>query len=69
MSDAEAVLALAGRSVSAIFGYPDDLKFRSSLTLFAAVAEAGSVFERLLIKYVNGEPDSRTLQLLEALPR
>jgi uncharacterized protein (DUF1810 family) len=42
---AEAVLALEGRSASDIFGYPDDLKFRSSLTLFAVVAEEGSVFE------------------------
>ena len=66
---ADALLALEDRSASDIFGYPDDLKFKSSLTLFAAVAEEGSIFERLLVKYFNGEPDSRTLQLLESLPR
>jgi uncharacterized protein (DUF1810 family) len=39
----------------------------SSLTLFAAIVEEDSVFERLQTKYFNGEPDSRTIQLLEAL--
>jgi uncharacterized protein (DUF1810 family) len=61
---AEAVLALEGRSARDIFGYPDDLKLRSSATLFAAVQPHGSVFERLLAGYYNGEGDPRTLALL-----
>ncbi len=65
---AEALLAVEGRSASQIFGYPDDLKLRSSMTLFAHVAEdAGTVFQRVLEKYYGGEPDRRTLKLLERL--
>ncbi len=62
---AEAVRAVEGRSASAIFGYPDDLKLRSCMTLFAAVAEPESVFSRVLDKYFQGKPDERTLQLLK----
>ncbi|MEW6357208.1 MAG: DUF1810 domain-containing protein [Planctomycetota bacterium] len=64
---AEAVLAIEGRSVAEIFGYPDDLKLRSCMTLFAQAAEAGSVFVRVLDKYFHGEQDSRTLDLLEKI--
>jgi uncharacterized protein (DUF1810 family) len=61
----EAVLAIEGRSASDIFGYPDDLKLKSSMTLFASVADSGSIFVRVLDKYFQGEQDARTLQLLE----
>jgi uncharacterized protein (DUF1810 family) len=64
---AETVLAVEGRSVSDIFGYPDDLKLKSSMTLFAYVADPGSVFVRTLDKYFQGERDVRTLDLLEKL--
>ncbi len=60
----EAVLAVDGRSASDIFGYPDDLKLKSSMTLFAYVASARSVFDRILEKYFSGERDKKTLQLL-----
>ena len=63
---AEALLALEGPTASQIFGYPDDLKLRSSATLFERVSPAGSVFEQLLDKYFNGERDSETLRLLGA---
>lgn len=63
----EAVLAVEGRSASAIFGYPDDLKLRSSMTLFARVAGPDSVFIRVLDKYFRGVQDSKTLRLLEEL--
>jgi uncharacterized protein (DUF1810 family) len=62
-----------GRSVEDIFGYPDTLKFRSSMTLFAHVArhtrgiQTGScneVFDECLHKYFKGEPDPLTLALL-----
>jgi len=53
-----------GRSVEAIFGNPDDLKFRSSMTLFLQVADDKQVFVDALNKYFGGEPDSRTLELL-----
>lgn len=63
---AEAALRVEGRSAYEIFGSPDDMKFRSSATLFARVSPAGSVFERLLDKYFHGEPDPETLRLLGA---
>jgi len=65
---AEILEGIEGRSASAIFGYPDDLKLRSSMTLFASIAEdPHSVFVRVLEKYFEGEPDVRTLELLENL--
>ena len=52
---------IEGRSARAIFGSPDDLKFRSSMTLFARAAPAGSVFARCLEKYFGGAADPATL--------
>nr|WP_238389432.1 DUF1810 family protein [Urbifossiella limnaea] len=51
-----------------VFGSPDDLKLRSSATLFAAVSPAGSVFERVLDRYFPGESDPATLRLLGTSP-
>lgn len=62
----EAVKAIQDRSASHIFGYPDDLKFRSSMTLFASVAGEGSIFHELITKHYAGKPDERTLEILEA---
>jgi uncharacterized protein (DUF1810 family) len=62
----EAALAVEAQSASNVFGYPDDMKLRSCATLFASVSPAGSVFHRLLDKYFTGEPDDRTLRLLNA---
>ena len=61
---AEAALAVEDRTALEIFGSPDDLKLRSSMTLFAAVAGPGSVFSRVLEKYFQGLPDARTLDIL-----
>ena len=52
-----------GRSVRAIFGAPDDLKFHSSMTLFAAVAP-DAIFSQALAKYFAGKADSATLERL-----
>lgn len=60
----EAVLAVEGKSAREIFGSPDDMKLKSCATLFARVSPAGSVFERLLDKYFQGERDPLTLRLL-----
>ncbi len=59
----EAALAVVGKSAFDIFGTPDDLKLRSCVTLFAAVAPGG-VFGKVLDKYFAGEPDRRTLKLI-----
>jgi uncharacterized protein (DUF1810 family) len=61
---ANAVLAVPDRSATEILGTPDDLKLRSCATLFAHVAPPGSVFERLLQRYWQGEPDRATVELL-----
>ena len=61
---ANAMLAIADGSATDILGSPDDLKLRSSATLFAHVAPPSSEFERLLQKYWQGEPDRATLELL-----
>ena len=60
---AEALLALEGRSAAGIFGSPDDMKLRSSMTLFAAVGQ-DAVFSQVLDKYFGAQPDTRTLALL-----
>jgi uncharacterized protein (DUF1810 family) len=52
------------RTISDIFGYPDDLKFRSSITLFATVAPAEPAFAAALLKYFAGKPDPATLARL-----
>jgi uncharacterized protein (DUF1810 family) len=61
---AEAALRVEGRSATQIFGSPDDLKLRSSATLFASVSSNGSVFHRVLDRFFNGIADERTLQLV-----
>lgn len=58
------VNALKDLSIEKIFGYPDDLKFRSSMTLFAAAAADPRTFNRALQKYFSGAPDPRTLARL-----
>jgi uncharacterized protein (DUF1810 family) len=52
------------RPIEQILGYPDDLKFRSSMTLFARAVPENALFNEALKKYFNGEPDRRTLELL-----
>lgn len=61
----EAVLASPAPSLAALFGSPDDLKFRSSMTLFA-IAEPNDrgVFAQALEQRCEGRPDSRTHSLL-----
>jgi uncharacterized protein (DUF1810 family) len=65
---AEAVLAVEGRTASEIFGYPDDLKLRSSMTLFARVSGPDSVFARVIDRYYEGEHDHKTLKLIAGMP-
>jgi uncharacterized protein (DUF1810 family) len=60
----EWVLAVEGKTALQILGSPDDLKFRSCMTLFAQVAPDEPVFGRALDKYFAGRPDPRTLELL-----
>lgn len=57
--------ALEGRPLRHILGYPDDLKFRSSMTLFALVAGEDDLFQSALQKYCGGEMDQWTLDRLK----
>ena len=61
----EAVLAVEGRSLHQIFGSPDDMKFTSSMTLFALAApERPNLFERAIERCCDGQQDARTVALL-----
>jgi uncharacterized protein (DUF1810 family) len=64
----ETVNALQGSSAHQIFGSPDDVKFRSSMTLFHALAPQSGIFHEALAKYFGGELDPRTLDLMRANP-
>ena len=57
------VNAVEGKSIREILGSPDDLKFRSSMTLFAAVS-SDPAFPAAIAKYHGGVADRRTLELL-----
>jgi len=56
--------AVEGRTASQIFGAPDDLKFRSSMTLFGKVNDADKVFSEALQKFFDGQVDIATVNLL-----
>jgi uncharacterized protein (DUF1810 family) len=58
------VNAVSGRSVEDIFGYPDDLKFHSSVTLFASADPENKAFAEALTKYFKGVPDQATMHRL-----
>jgi uncharacterized protein (DUF1810 family) len=58
------VLAVCGRSAHTIFGSPDDLKFRSSMTLFAQAAPGERRFAEAIERFFAGQPDAATLRLL-----
>ena len=59
-------LDLESGSLYQIFGSPDDLKFHSSMTLFALVSDPGSLFHQALKRWCGGAMDRQTLRLLEA---
>lgn len=61
----ELVMAVEDKTALQIFHSPDNLKFRSSMTLFAQVAPQELVFNRALARYFDGKGDTRTLELLQ----
>lgn len=65
---AEAVAESAVPTAERLFGYPDDLKLRSSMTLFHRAAPEDPVFQRVLDRYFDGKPDPRTDELLGDRP-
>ena len=58
------VIEIENRPIHQIFGHPDDLKFRSSMTLFAHAAPEEGVFRQALKKYFNSESDPLTVERL-----
>ena len=60
----QALLALDSPDATRTFGSPDDMKLRSSMTLFGTVPGAAAVFGRVLNQYFGGQPDPTTLRLL-----
>jgi uncharacterized protein (DUF1810 family) len=58
------VLLVENRPAAQIFGSPDDMKFRSCMTLFAQVSPQENIFEKALQKYFRGVPDQLTLDRL-----
>ncbi|WP_435366131.1 DUF1810 domain-containing protein [Haloarchaeobius sp. DYHT-AS-18] len=58
------VRSIEGRTANEIFGSPDDLKFRSSMTLFEGAADDSTRFADALDQYYDGDRDSKTLKRL-----
>jgi len=59
------LLNLQGKTATQIFGTPDDIKLRSSMTLFSQVENTNPVFQEVLAQYFNGDADHYTLQMLQ----
>lgn len=60
----EAVLSLEGGTIREIMGSPDDVKLKSSMTLFAYVSQPESIFVRVLDRYFQGKMDGKTIHAL-----
>jgi uncharacterized protein (DUF1810 family) len=58
------VLDVNGRSAEEIFPYPDNLKFRSCMTLFLTAATDNALFKDALLKHLDGKRDQLTLDIL-----
>lgn len=59
------LLEIDGKTARQIFGSPDDMKLKSSMTLFDALDNSNPVFRKVLDKYFNGAKDERTLKLID----
>ncbi|MGQ2981872.1 DUF1810 domain-containing protein [Flavobacterium sp.] len=60
-----ALLEIEGKKAQEIFGSPDDLKLRSSMTLFKQVEGTNPIFQKILDKYFDGKADDKTLNILK----
>ena len=59
-----ALLALNTNNAKEVMGQPDDMKLRSSMTLFSLVPDSAPVFQNVLEKYFDGKRDNKTLTIL-----
>jgi uncharacterized protein (DUF1810 family) len=62
-----ALLMVKGRSAEQIFGFPDNKKIKSCMTLFDLVSEENSIFKQVLDQYFEGEKCPNTLKLIDHL--
>ena len=60
----EALLKIESSDAQRVMGYPDDLKLRSSMTLFAVADPGNAIYQRVLDKFFEGKPDESTLKIL-----
>ena len=60
----EALLKLDSSNATQVMGIPDDMKLKSSMTLFVCADPETDVFEKVLEKFYNGRKDQRTLEML-----
>ncbi|MFN8578532.1 MAG: DUF1810 domain-containing protein [Candidatus Sericytochromatia bacterium] len=63
----EMLLTIEGKTANNIFGYPDDLKLKSSMTLFKYISPDNSIFHKILDKYFNKEDEYKTLEIINKL--
>ena len=61
----EVLLELNNNNATEIFGYPDDLKLKSCMTLFSEISPEIEVFDKVLEKFFSGKKDDKTLELLK----
>ncbi|MEM1295293.1 MAG: DUF1810 domain-containing protein [Verrucomicrobiota bacterium] len=60
------ILGVEGKSATDIFGFPDDVKLRSSMTLFAQTSDPPEEFQSVIKKYFGGQGDDQTMELLKS---
>ena len=60
----EVILAIEGKAAKEILGFPDDLKLRSSATLFSVLPPHNPVFSQVIARFYEDGPDQRTLELV-----
>jgi uncharacterized protein (DUF1810 family) len=61
----DALINLPTNDAHEIFGSPDDVKLKSSMTLFASLPDADPIFESALKKFFKGEKDAKTLSIIK----
>ena len=61
----ETILKIDGLTASQIFGFPDNEKLKSSMTLFSSISKQDSPFHQVLLKYFEGKSDNKTLEILQ----
>ena len=69
LESCEILLKLEDVSISDVMGFPDDLKLRSSMTLFESASSKNSIFSKVLDEYYESSRDNKTLDLLNILEK